>query len=75
LQSAQRDLLIAERALKGAPTIADQAVYHAKQATALYHGLTPAERSFLHPDRQRSDDLATQISVDLDRAEDFCQRR
>lgn len=32
LQRAQRDLLIAERALQGVPTLADQAVYHAQQA-------------------------------------------
>lgn len=32
LQRAQRDLLIAERALQGTPTLADQAAYHAQQA-------------------------------------------
>lgn len=32
VQRAQRDLLIAERALEGEPTLADQAAYHAQQA-------------------------------------------
>jgi HEPN domain-containing protein len=32
VQRAQRDLLIAERALQGDPTLADQAAYHAQQA-------------------------------------------
>jgi HEPN domain-containing protein len=32
LQRAQSDLLIAERALQGTPTLADQAAYHAQQA-------------------------------------------
>jgi HEPN domain-containing protein len=32
VQRAQRDLLIAERALQGEPTLADQAAYHAQQA-------------------------------------------
>lgn len=32
LARAHRDLLIAERALEGAPTLADQAAYHSQQA-------------------------------------------
>jgi HEPN domain-containing protein len=32
VERAQCDLLIAERALQGAPTLADQAAYHAQQA-------------------------------------------
>ncbi|GAC1641847.1 MAG: HEPN domain-containing protein [Chloroflexota bacterium] len=32
VQRAQRDLLIAERALQGTPILADQAAYHAQQA-------------------------------------------
>lgn len=32
LRRAERDLMIAERALQGIPTLGDQAVYHAQQA-------------------------------------------
>lgn len=46
LQRAQRDLLIAERALQGTPTLPDQAAFHAQQATE------KALKAFLAADNQ-----------------------